>query len=83
LRSGPDNRHADTISLEVLRRQGADDRSDTLPFDFVGEVHDPFDKAIANKQVWLPDWGGNSGDTIPYRRGRTVYFGVEFAQNRK
>jgi outer membrane receptor for ferrienterochelin and colicins len=32
---------------------------------------------LADKQVWLPDWGGNTGDTIPALRGRTVYFGIE------
>ena len=34
---------------------------------------------LANYQVWLPDWGNNSGDTMPVNRGRTVYFGVEFS----
>ena len=34
---------------------------------------------LANYQVWLPDWGENSGDTIPVNRGRTIYFGVEFS----
>jgi outer membrane receptor protein involved in Fe transport len=32
---------------------------------------------LANQQVWMPDLGGNTGDTIPVDRGRTVYFGVE------
>jgi outer membrane receptor protein involved in Fe transport len=32
---------------------------------------------LANRQVWMPDWGGNTGDTIPGLRGRTVYFGIE------
>ena len=32
---------------------------------------------LTNKQIWLPDWGGNTGDTIPARRGRTVFFGAE------
>jgi outer membrane receptor protein involved in Fe transport len=32
---------------------------------------------LANRQVWLPDWGGAPGDTIPVHRGRTVYFGLE------
>ena len=32
---------------------------------------------LANRQVWLPEWGGNAGDTIPVHRGRTVYFGIE------
>jgi outer membrane receptor protein involved in Fe transport len=34
---------------------------------------------LTDGQVWLPDWGGNTGDTIPARRGRTVYVGVEVA----
>ena len=32
---------------------------------------------LADKQVWLPDWGSNTGDTIPALRGRTVFFGIE------
>ena len=32
---------------------------------------------LTNKGVWHPDWGGNSGDTIPAYRGRSVLFGVE------
>jgi outer membrane receptor protein involved in Fe transport len=32
---------------------------------------------LANRQVWLPDWGNNAFDTIPVHRGRTVYFGLE------
>ncbi|MBZ5635116.1 MAG: TonB-dependent receptor [Acidobacteriia bacterium] len=38
---------------------------------------------LANYQVWLPDWGNNSGDTMPVNRGRTVYFGVEFSLGRE
>jgi outer membrane receptor protein involved in Fe transport len=38
---------------------------------------------LANRQVWLPDWGNNSGDTMPFNRGRTVYFGVEFLLGRE
>ena len=34
---------------------------------------------LTDRQVWLPDWGNNSGDTMPVNRGRTVYFGIEFA----
>jgi outer membrane receptor protein involved in Fe transport len=34
---------------------------------------------IANQQVWMPDLGGNTGDTIPVDRGRTVYMGVELS----
>ena len=33
---------------------------------------------LANRQVWMPDWGDNPSDTIPVQRGRTVYFGLEF-----
>lgn len=33
---------------------------------------------LANQQVWLPDWGGGLRETIPFLRGRTVYFGLEF-----
>jgi outer membrane receptor for ferrienterochelin and colicins len=32
---------------------------------------------LTNEQVWLPDWGGNTGDTIPAIRGRSAYFGIE------
>lgn len=38
---------------------------------------------LANYQVWLPDWGNNSGDTMPVNRGRTVSFGVEFSLGRE
>lgn len=36
---------------------------------------------VTNQQVWMPDWGGNTGDTIPVNRGRTLYFGVEVTSN--
>jgi outer membrane receptor protein involved in Fe transport len=32
---------------------------------------------LANHIVWLPDWGADTLDTIPVRRGRTAYFGLE------
>ena len=32
---------------------------------------------LTNKEVWHPDWGGNSGDTLPAYPGRSVLFGVE------
>ena len=38
---------------------------------------------VTNQQVWMPDWGGNTGDTIPVNRGRTIYFGVELASKRR
>ena len=38
---------------------------------------------LANRQVWLPDWGGNSGGTIPVNRGRAVYFGFELALSKE
>jgi len=34
---------------------------------------------LANHQIWLPDWGDGSGDTLPVNRGRTIYFGIEFS----
>jgi outer membrane receptor protein involved in Fe transport len=37
---------------------------------------------LTNQQVWMPDWGGNTGDTVPVNRGRTIYFGVELASKR-
>jgi hypothetical protein len=30
-----------------------------------------------NSAIWLPDWGANTGDTIPVVRRRTLYFGLE------
>ena len=38
---------------------------------------------LTNQQVWMPDWGGNTGDTLPVNRGRTIYFGVELASKRR
>jgi outer membrane receptor for ferrienterochelin and colicins len=38
---------------------------------------------LANRQVWLPDWGDGSNDSIPVNRGRTVSFGIEFALGRE
>ena len=38
---------------------------------------------LTNEHVWLPDWGGNTGDTIPARRGRTLYFGIEMSVGRR
>lgn len=32
---------------------------------------------LLNSSIWLPDWGANTGDTIPVVRRRTVYFGLE------
>jgi outer membrane receptor protein involved in Fe transport len=34
---------------------------------------------LANHQIWLPDLGDYSGDTLPVNRGRTVYFGIDFS----
>jgi outer membrane receptor for ferrienterochelin and colicins len=34
---------------------------------------------VTNQQVWMPDWGGGTGDTIPVNRGRTIYFGVDMS----
>jgi hypothetical protein len=38
---------------------------------------------LTNELVWLPDWGSNTGDTIPARRGRTIYVGVEMSVGRR
>jgi hypothetical protein len=38
---------------------------------------------LANHQIWLPDLGDYSGDTLPVNRGRTIYFGVEFSLGRE
>jgi outer membrane receptor protein involved in Fe transport len=38
---------------------------------------------LMNDTVWLPDWGANTGDTIPARGGRTVYVGVEMSMGRR
>jgi outer membrane receptor for ferrienterochelin and colicins len=38
---------------------------------------------LTNENVWLPDWGSNTGDTIPARRGRTLYVGVEMSVGRR
>jgi len=37
---------------------------------------------LVNRQIWLPDLGGNSGDTIPVNGGRTIYFGFEVTLSR-
>lgn len=34
---------------------------------------------LANHEVWLPDWGGRTNDTIPFARRRTLYYGLEVA----
>jgi outer membrane receptor for ferrienterochelin and colicins len=34
---------------------------------------------LATKQIWLPEWGDNPGDTMPVNRGRTVYIGIEMS----
>jgi outer membrane receptor protein involved in Fe transport len=38
---------------------------------------------LTDRQVWLPDWGANTADTIPVMRGRTVYFGLEVSLKRE
>jgi outer membrane receptor for ferrienterochelin and colicins len=38
---------------------------------------------LANRETWAPDWGGNSLDTLPINRGRTVYFGIEFSARKE
>ena len=31
---------------------------------------------ILDKEVWLPDWGGIPGESIPFNRGRTINIGL-------
>ena len=38
---------------------------------------------LTNESTWLPDWGANTGDTIPARRGRTLYVGIEMSMGRR
>ena len=42
-------------------------------------MQDAHAENLANHQIWLPDLGDYSGDTLPVNRGRTVYFGIEFS----
>jgi iron complex outermembrane receptor protein len=37
---------------------------------------------LTNHPIWLPGWGFNSVDTIPYQQGRVVYAGLEFAMGK-
>jgi len=37
---------------------------------------------LLNERVWLPAWGGLP-DTIPFNRGRTVYFGLELFRKKE
>ena len=34
---------------------------------------------LANREIWLPDTATPTADTIPFRRGRTLYYGIEVA----
>ncbi|MBN2348713.1 MAG: TonB-dependent receptor [Bacteroidales bacterium] len=34
---------------------------------------------LLNKEVWLPNWGLAPGTSIPFNRGRTIYFGLNFS----
>jgi outer membrane receptor protein involved in Fe transport len=37
---------------------------------------------LANRAVWLPAWGGTN-ETIPFQRGRTIYFGLEVSSGQE
>jgi len=37
---------------------------------------------LTNHQLWLPDWGRGTNDTIPTSGGRTLYMGAEVSFNR-
>ena len=34
---------------------------------------------LLDKQIWLPEWGLTTGETIPVNQGRAVYFGLNAA----
>ena len=34
---------------------------------------------LANRAVWLPAWGYSSASTVPFTRGRAIYYGIEFS----
>jgi hypothetical protein len=38
---------------------------------------------LVNRAVWLPAWGYTSASTLPFERGRTIYYGIEFAFKRE
>jgi outer membrane receptor for ferrienterochelin and colicins len=52
------------------------DRSET-DVAIVAHVNNMFDHSI-----WLPGWGFNSIDTVPYQQGRVVYVGLQFTQGK-
>lgn len=74
---GPTAYHmlSSNIRYDLSRYLGSRDRGGVALFAHA--------ENLANYQVWLPDWGNNSGDTMPVNRGRTVYFGVEFSLGRE
>lgn len=61
------------LRYDLSKRLGLDDRKSVALFAQA--------ENLANHRVWLPGWGDNSADTIPVNRGRTIYFGMEFALN--
>jgi len=32
---------------------------------------------LLDEEIWLPNWGLTSGNSIPFNQGRTIYFGME------
>ena len=74
---GPTAYHmlSSNIRYDLSRYLGSRDRGGVALFAHA--------ENLVNYQVWLPDWGNNSGDTMPINRGRTVYFGVEFSLGRE
>ena len=38
---------------------------------------------LGGRQAWLPSLESSSNDTIPFRRGRTFYYGLEVALSRE
>jgi outer membrane receptor protein involved in Fe transport len=68
----PDATHSVSLHLryDLSRRWFKSDKQGFAPFIYADN--------LTNTPVWLPDWGSGTVDTIPFNRGRTVFFGIEF-----
>jgi outer membrane receptor protein involved in Fe transport len=66
-------------SHNVLNGQFRYDLSKHLPFgDRTKVALVAHGNNITNRPIWLPSWGNNSVDTVPYQQGRVIYAGLEF-----
>ncbi len=68
----PDATHSVSLHLryDLSKRWFKSDKKGFAPFIYADN--------LTNTPVWLPDWGSGTLDTIPFNRGRTVFFGIEF-----